>query len=323
MKDRYSVKATVREGVEVFTLKEEGRGVAEVVPSLGNNCFSFRTDADVLEPVAFSEFLKKPTAYGIPILFPFPNRIRDGRFSFRGETYTVDPPRHGFVRDRPWEVTAHGASDEEGAWIVSSFDASNYAEEILRQFPFRFTLRFTYRLRDGCLEMRAAARNTGRREMPLGFGIHPYFRKPVVGSVSVPASKRWELEDSLPTGRIIPVEGEYDLRAGRSLEALTLDDIFTGIESERNRAARCVIADHESGTETLIEFSAAKFPHVVVYTPPAPRRAICVEPNTCPTDAFNLSERGVESDVIVLGADEEVRFQIHVSTRRRDKRSEL
>lgn len=69
------------------------------------------------------------------------------------------------------------------------------------------------------------------------------------------------------------------------------------------------------GTQTIVEFSIEQFPNVVVYTPPAPRQAICIEPNSCPTDAFNLQERGIESNVIVLGAGETVRFDVNIYTR--------
>jgi aldose 1-epimerase len=315
MTNRYSVTADVRDGVGIVLLNEGNIAAVEIAPSLGNNCFSFRTSVDVLEPIPFSDFVKRPTSYGIPILFPFPNRIRDGSFTFQGQTYAVDPPRHGFVRDKSWTVVAHGVSDEEGAWITSAFDAGSYPG-ILRQYPSSFRLEVTYRLRDGRLEMETMAHNTGKREMPVGFGIHPYFRKPAAGSVTVPADQRWELSDSLPTGRILPVDADYDLRQGRSLEGLSLDDIFTGIEAGEDGIASCVLQDQEVGTETVVEFPAAQFPHVVVYTPPTPRQAICVEPNTCPTDAFNLQQQGVGSNVIVLGAGGSVTFSLSIYTRR-------
>ncbi|HLL76102.1 MAG TPA: aldose 1-epimerase [Pyrinomonadaceae bacterium] len=314
MPRRYTTDSELREGVEVFTLSESGMAVAEIAPSLGNNCFSFRTAAPLLEEVSFADFLSKPTSYGIPVLFPFPNRIRDGRFTFEGETFTVDPPRHGFIRDKPWRVVSHGASDEAGAWLTSGFDAADYPDQILRQFPFPFRIEITHSLKEGRLTIEATARNSGQRRMPVGFGIHPYFRRPDRGLLTVPAAARWELSDSLPTGRIGTVEGDYDLREGKSLDGLTLDDIYTSVEADADGLARCMIVDEEGGTETVVEFSAERMPHVVVYTPPAPRRSVCVEPNSCPTDAFNLQAKGIESDVISLGAGEEVRFEIGIYT---------
>jgi aldose 1-epimerase len=314
MTGQYSVTSEIREGVEVYTLDEHERARAEIAPALGNNCFAFRTRADVLEPVPFPDFRERPTSYGIPILFPFPNRIRDGRFSFRGERYTVNPPRHGFVRDKAWRVEAQGASTESGAWLTSSFDAAAYTEEILGQFPFPFRLEVTYRLKGARLEIETSATNTGARDMPAGYGIHPYFRRPSQGTLAVPARRRMELADSLPTGRLLDASGDYDLRRPADLNALSLDDIYTSVEAGADGLARCALHDQENDMQTVVEFPREQFPYVVVYTPPAPRRAICVEPNTCPTDAFNLQTRGVESNVITLAAGETISFHISIHT---------
>lgn len=298
----------------MYTLREGQRARADIAPALGNNCFAFRTREAVLEPIPFSDFRQRPTSYGIPILFPFPNRIRDGQFSFQGERYTVSPPRHGFVRDKAWRVEAHGASVAEGAWLTSSFAAAAYPEEILRQFPFPFRLEIIYRLKDARLEIETSAVNTGERDMPAGYGIHPYFRRPSGGTLTVPARQRLELADSLPTGQLLDVTGNYDLRRPANLNTLSLDDIYTSVEADAAGLARCVIDDQENRLKTIVEFPREQFPYVVVYTPPAPRQAICVEPNTCPTDAFNLQRRGIESNLIALAPGATVRFNISIYT---------
>jgi len=166
--------------------------------------------------------------------------------------------------------------------------------------------------------METTARNEGEKEMPVGFGIHPYFHKPSEGLVHVPAKGRWELSDSLPTGNILPAEGRYDLNNGQNLRDLNLDDIFTFIESDTEGIARCVLKDYDYTTETMVEFPTSQFPHVVVFTPPEPRQAICIEPNTCPTDAFNLQERGVESNLTMLAAGSEMKFNLCIYTRPSD-----
>lgn len=315
MTQRYSITATTRDGVEVFTLNEADRAQAEIAPGCGNNCFAFRAADPILEPVAFSQFCAKPTSYGIPILFPFPNRIRDGAFTFQGQHYTVDPPRHGFVRDKAWKVMDSGASDREGAWLRAGIDAADYAEQILNQFPFPFHLEVTYRLRDGQLEMATLAQNTGTQDMPVGFGIHPYFRLPEPSAIQVPARKRWELADSLPTGNLLDLDAPYDLREPSDTAGLTLDDIYTDVIADADGRVRCLLTDEPRQTQTVVEFAAAQFPQIVVYTPPAPRAAICIEPNTCPTDAFNLQPRGIDSNVIALGAGATVSFNVRIYSR--------
>jgi len=304
-----AVKSERRGDVEVFILRQRDGLTAEVAPALGNNCFAH----PALEPVSFEEFHKRPTSYGIPILFPFPNRIRDGEFFFRGRRYVVTPNRHGFVRDKAWTVVATGASDEEGAWITSRLDAADYPEEILGQFPFPFRLELTYRLKDLSLNIEATVQNTGERDMPFGFGIHPYFKRPERGSITVPAEKRWQLVDNLPTGTLLDVEGDYDLRQGKDVQGLLLDDIFTALIPGSGDKVSCLLRDEAAGMLLRVDFDAKQFPHVVVYTPPPPRRAICIEPYSCATDGFNLQERGIEAGVTVLPPGETISFWVGIA----------
>ena len=315
MADQYAVNRRMRNDVETFVLQQGEQAQAEIAPALGNNCFAFRTTADILEPLAIDDFLSRPTSYGIPILFPFPNRLRDGAFTFQGSAYQVNPPRHGFVRDKAWTVIEAQASESDGAWLRCRFDARQHAEAILSQFPFPFVLEMTYRLQAGKLGIHLAATNTGERAMPLGYGLHPYFRRPARGMIQVPANKRWELADSLPTGKVLELAEADDLRQPRDLNGLVLDDIYSGLTTTAAGMTECLLTDSDQGTEIVVEFSARQFPFVVVYTPPAPRQAICIEPNTCPTDAFNLEQRGIASNVIALGAGAQVSFDVYVYQR--------
>jgi aldose 1-epimerase len=235
---------------------------------------------------------------------------------FRGQRYVVDPNRHGFVRDKAWRVLASGASDADGAWITSRLDTTEYAAAILQQFPFPFQLDVTYRLRDSALRMETVMHNVGAHDMPVGFGIHPYFRCPEQGTLCVPARQRWELDDSLPTGTLLAVDSAYDLRQPRDVRSLHLDDIYTDLIADVDGIVRCTLRDQQRGIETVVAFDAAQFPHVVIYTPPAPRQAVCIEPYTCPTDGVNLQERGVESNRIVLRPGETRRYVIDMITRK-------
>ncbi len=312
MTQRYEVRSENRDGVEVFVLRDRASARAEIAPALGNDCFAYDTALPVLEALTFAEFVKKPTSYGIPLLFPFPNRIRDGAFTFRGKRYEIDPPRHGFVRDKAWRVMGTGASEKDGAWICSEIRASDYAQQILEQFPFPFSLQVTYRLKEGALELQVVAQNTGECDLPAGFGIHPYFRRPERGTIQVPAAKRWELADSLPTGKLLDLDPRFDLREPRDIAGVQLDDIYAAPIADASGRVRCFLNDDVNRVQTVVEFNQRQFPHIVVYTPPAPRPAICIEPNTCPTDAFNLQERGIDADVIVLKPGERAAFEVRI-----------
>jgi aldose 1-epimerase len=302
-----------RDGVDLVRLSTAEDVYATVAPALGFNCYEFVAGLPVLEEVAFETFAAKPTSYGIPIMFPFPNRIRDGRFTFRGRTFTVDPPRHGMVRDKRWRVVDSGATEESGAWVRGRFEAADAGDVVLSQFPFPFGIDVTYRLKGRALGMEVDVANHAEDDMPYGFGIHPYFRRPDAGTLTVPATSLWELDESMPTGRIVSADGCRDLRHAADVSALSLDDVYTALETSDDGSVRCELVDGESGAVTAIEFLAATFPHVVVYTAPEPRRAICVEPQTCPTDAFNLAARGIASDVRVLGPGAREHLELRIS----------
>lgn len=316
MRRNYFVSSDTWNGVQIFTLSQEGFGNARVVPQWGNNCFSFVVGGQpIVEPVSLEQFAERPTSYGIPILFPFPNRVRDGAFMFRGQRYRVEPNRHGFVRDKKWEVLSSGASERDGAWVTSRLRATNYPGEIFGQYPFPFELEVTHRLKDGCLELATEIKNLGSTEMPCGFGLHPYFSCSEAATIQVPAQKRWELSENLPSGRLLPVEGLFDLRAPTHVQGMVLDDIFTELVADEKGLVRCRLGDPVKGVETTIEFDAGEFPHVVVFKPPAPRRAICIEPYTCPTDGFNLQDRGIEANLMVLkpGGSKKLRVRVCAS----------
>ena len=312
MQNRYSITSEMRDGVELFRLQDAEKAYTEIAPALGNNCYIFKTTQDILEAIPFDEFRSRAKSYCIPVLFPYPNRIRDGEFTFQGERYKVNPTQHGYVRDKAWKVLDSGALDEDGAWITSRIDARDYATEILTQFPSAFTLQMTYRLKDGKLQLTATAENTGERDMPAGFGIHPYFRLPSKCKIQVPANKRWQLENNLPTGKRIDVEGQYDLRQPQDTAGLTLDDVYSDLNADEDGLVRCYLSDEDTHLQTIVEFDSKQFPYVVVYTPPAPRKAICIEPNSCPTDAFNLAERGIESNRLILKPGDKADFTITI-----------
>ena len=309
--------------------------VASIVPELGNNCYLFKVAdgdrwMDVIEsPPDLATLQERPTAYGNPILFPFPNRIRGGTFTFEGETYQFDKPSesptsiHGLLLNQPYQVDTRSAG-RYGAILGCSLD-TRYFPDIGRQYPFPFKIQITYTLGPASpangvsdsstetptlyLKMDVSITNTGERNMPMGFGIHPYFHTLLApdsdatqAMITVPAAKYWELDEALvPTGRTFSVSGALDLRNGQSYANTELDHVFTDVQLT-DGISRCIIDNRDTGRGTVLE-SDAQFRELVVYKPPG-RASICFEPYTCPTDAINLEAKGIPAGVIVLSPDE-------------------
>ena len=322
----YSVGIKTVDGFQVYALEEGQKAVAEIAPGLGNNCYAFRAaDAGpgseganwlnlIDAPPDLVTLQEHPDIYGIPILFPFPNRIRSGAWQFEGRTYQFDKPPdsptsiHGLLLNRPYQVESHMA-DENGAKLVCTLDSRDFAD-IGRQYPFPFKISIAYALKDAVLSMGVSIQNAGNRNMPMGFGIHPYFRvglspgaNAAAALIKVPAVAYWELDaDSLPTGERRATAGALDLRDGKAFSGLSLDHVYADVQMEADGASRCVIENRETGHGMVME-SDAVFRELVIYTPPG-RDVICFEPYTCPTDAINLEARGVPAGVIVLAPGE-------------------
>ncbi len=308
-----------RDGVfatEAYVLHDfEVGSRARVLPALGNNLVSFTAvvggrELETLLGPAGEERNPRPTRYGNPILFPFPNRVRDATFTFQGCRYQLEANTpeghhiHGFVRTRPWRVD-EALADCEGARLRSSFVSAKHAD-VLRQYPFPFVLTVTYTLVGNTLRLEAEARNVGALPLPMGFGLHPYFRLPLRGDgrpcdcrIQIPARRLWLLDkDKLPTGGSEPVPPQLDFRSPRPVGDAELDHLYGELVREPSTAT-CRLTDPTAEAELTVRFGG-EFPFVVVYAP-AERPTICFEPYTCLTDAINLAAGNRQTGLQVLG----------------------
>ena len=277
-----------------------GDAVAEIWPALGGNCVRWATGGtgEVLCSPPMEELVGRPTRGGIPVLFPFPNRIRAGRFRFNRIDYelpcndsTKQNAIHGFSPRLPWQVQ----SLETNAARLN-FRISRDAPDCLPHWPGDAVLSLIWKLSPTALSCHAEVHNCSELAVPFGLGFHPYFR--LTGpddKIRVPARDRWELADSLPTGDVLPTHGDFDLTKMRRVGDLRLDDVFTNLdvshhENNLSDVGRLVRAD---GVAIRVQ-TTRDFREMVVFTPPH-GQAVCLEPYTCPTDAANLAsnERNV------------------------------
>jgi aldose 1-epimerase len=324
---RKEIRATSggQDGTVYVLENSTGSARAEIWPAGGFNCHRWQvtlngTPRELLysDPQFFHG--AKPTRSGIPILFPFPNRIRDGRFSWAGKEYRLplnDPSGknaiHGFACRRPWRVVEHGA-DESAAWVTGEFQGGRDAAEARDLWPADYLARITYRLEAHALRIVAQVQNPDRVELPFGLGYHPYFHVPFVagedgGAYLAQASpgQFWVLDDSLPTGELRPVDRARDLRTPRPVRELSLDDVLHCGKS--GGVCRAALFRPERKNEGIRVEASPGYRELVVFTPPH-RQAICFEPYTCTTDAINLEQRGIDAGLVVLQPGQQWRGDI-------------
>jgi aldose 1-epimerase len=322
MADRYTTTQEDFKGHTVYVLTDSETGQeARVLPSIGNNCYSYKIrkgdgQIELLWVTPDPETLQgRASGYGIPILFPWPNRIAEGKFTFDGKAYQLETPgpgehaSHGFVHTRPWQVASSGASDTDGAWLTSVFQSVDFPE-IGKHFPFPFEARVTYRIKDGALVHEFEGKNVGDHDMPMGLGTHPYFPLPLTESgnrdlctVQMPADTYWPVgDDPIPTGEILPVDDTiYDVRQPTPLKDLYYDNVWSGV-TLTDGWSRCDYVDPIAGVKISMEADDV-FRELVLYAPDS-RPIVCFEPYTCVTNAVNLEPQGIDAGLMRVKPNE-------------------
>jgi aldose 1-epimerase len=236
-------------------------------------------------------------------LFPWPNRIADGRYSFAGEQRQLsltEPERqnaiHGLTRWANWERLDDGA--DEAVVVVG------YRLHGEPGYPHQLDLKVRYELdADAGLTVAATAKNVGAGQAPYGFGTHPYLtvgRKIDECELVFTAEQRLELtKDRLLPVELVDVAGsDFDFRhpadlsepeegvgrRPRAIGELFVDNAFTGLPASWTVR----LSDPASGQTAEL---TSDTPWMQLYSADAIGRVgLAVEPMTCPPNAFVTGE---------------------------------
>jgi aldose 1-epimerase len=203
-----------------------------------------------------------PMLWGSFPMAPWAGRIRGGRFSFEGVDHQLainhhdgpDPGNahaiHGLAFDRPWQVRGvAGAS----CTCSTEFD-----------WEFGGLATQTVTVHDDHVDVILVVESTGAT-FPAEIGWHPWFRKPDQLEFTPTAMYRRDAF-GIPTGELVePSDGPWD-------------DCF--VNTER------VVLRYDRPVAPLVRI-VSDCDHWVVYDHPTD--ATCVEPQSGPPDAYNLS----------------------------------
>ena len=230
------------------------------------------------------EMRARPGLNGVPLLWPFANRLDQTAFWANGRKYNFDldlgnvrgpVPIHGYLSGASeWKVV-EAQADARGAWITSRLEFYR-VPRYMAQFPFAHTLTMTYRLADGALEVRTRIDNLSTEPMPVTIGYHPYFQLTDSNrddwTLSVPARTRWLLDNrNIPTGQTEPAAtfwgGETGAIPLRRFTGKRIDDVFTDLE--RDAQGRATVSMTGVGQRVSVVLGP-KYRTVLVYSTPAP-----------------------------------------------------
>lgn len=257
-------------------------------------------------PSPLAEFLASARTGGIPLLYPYANRLRTEQFNAAHQSVDLSKysslkrdgagfPIHGLLlRWSSWECVNTGSTLEARLdWRVHS--------EFMHAYPFAHTLRVRWELshddEDAILAITTTIEADGGVDVPWAFGWHPYFALESGATLELPARRSIALDSNgLPL---------LDAPMAMFIDKATVpaqngqDELFA-----INPDARGVIA---TNTRTIaIEFGD-EYRWMQVYSPRNAAFA-SLEPMVAPTSA--LADGRAES--VAAGTARSARFVIRV-----------
>ncbi len=223
-------------------------------------------------------------------LVPFPGRIRDGKYIFEGQTQQLaltEPATgnaiHGLGRWARWECI--GYHDSEVTLALDIVPTYGYPYEV------HVEVNYSLHPKKG-LTCYTSATNKGATNAPFGVGFHPYVALGGLAledaTVTVPASRRLIVDDKgIPVSSEAVVDSEYDLRGGKLLGSLRLNDAYTDLVRGEDGRAVAEITHDDGGARVWVDSSYNYLQLFTVDSLSGGWPGIAVEPMSCPPDAFN------------------------------------
>ncbi|HEY0626655.1 MAG TPA: aldose 1-epimerase [Allosphingosinicella sp.] len=235
-------------------------------------------------------------------LVPFVNRIRDGRFTFRGREVRLQPnlagdisPLHGQGWLSPWRVEFQ---QEAEAALTFRHDAG--------EWPWTYEARQLFTLDERGLDLRLSCRNLSDEPMPCGLGQHPYFPCTAGARLDTRVSHAWTIDEHVLPVEKVPADGRFDL-ADRQVCGQDLDHGFGGWGG----TAR--ITDPSLPFEIILSSPTARF--FQLYSP-GEGGLFVAEPVTHANAAMNApEEEWAELGFAVLEPGEEMTLDARIDVR--------
>ncbi len=260
-----------------FVLVPDRGGLILEISFQGNQVLDGYSTAEELEKLKWSKSA---------LLFPFPNRLKDGHYTWMNKKYTwpinnaaTNNAIHGMVREAEFEVIQITLTEERAEVKCRyAYDGSNPS------YPFSYTLDMTYGIHtSNRFWVAFDVLNRCDHPIPAGFGWHPYFKMAPIADatkMTLPACDQVLIDHRMiPTGQRKPFK---HYQKSTLVGAAELDTCFAA-GSTKNKYR--LTLQNEKHKLTLVA-PAAGFPFFQVFTPPH-RASVALEPMTCNVDAFN------------------------------------
>lgn len=273
-----------------LVLWAEDRWVRAVIAGAGAAIRHLSIDGVRLIP-EFDDSAAVPFFSG-QVLVPWPNRVRDGRWTYLGRTLQLD------ISDPVHQTALHGLlGDTTHRVIRRSASSITLGAPITRShgYPFDLDTTVTYDLAVDGLVATHRVRNVGSDAAPVAIGAHPFLTISDTPTddltLVVDGTHHIDVDDRLLPVGATPVAGtEWDLREGRAVADLDLDDCWA-VRAAPDGGSVHTLSAADGRTVALWADDHFGFVHAFITREfPAiagPTTAVALEPMTACADALN------------------------------------
>lgn len=259
-------------------------------PGAGMLCASLRhRGTELLRRVDDLETARtKGSTAGIPLLYPWANRLSGLKYHAAGRQVSLDPSSRLLHFD-DHGVPMHGVPWSQLQWgIVSSGHDTLIArlewlrEDFLSIFPFPHHVAMAVRIHPGDLQIQVTVFADSGSPVPVSFGFHPY-----IGLPKIPRA-RWKL--SAPAMRKLGLDAQ-GIPDGRDAASPALAEPLGSTGYDNGFALyteHAIFSISGAGYSITIEFQNG-YRYAQIFAP-AEKELIAIEPMTAATDALSSGQ---------------------------------
>jgi len=269
---------------------------------------------------------------GAAFLFPYPNRIR-GKLSADGKTLTTSWQGH------PLTLPANNIGSKPGAerhamhGLILKAKTDDVKEKaipggkeisgIVHGGDFgghwfsKSDLVITISLTADAVDATVTAKNVGKEAEPVSIGWHPYFNFPsgdrTQVRLQIPAdmvAKVDNYDNVFPTGQLVPVSGQYDLRKGQPLYKNFYDDNWSKLNWE-DGAVTVNILDEAAKYGVRIQGLSPEIKTIQAYAPPA-KNFVAVEHQFNFADPFGKEWGNMDTGMVTLQPGQSTKWHVRL-----------
>jgi aldose 1-epimerase len=272
----YTLKELETQGLHYIELRSsDGASKAQISLNEGGRLSNLVfEDTQVLADFDASTYENN---YASSILFPFVNRIKDGKYTFNNSKYKLNCNEvdknnalHGLVYNKTFACTKKALTLNDASVTLQYKDFGKH-----QGFPFKFNIELIYTLNKKGIIVSVNIINKDEKPFPFSLGWHPYFYSKNLynSTLSFRSNKKYVFDNQ----QIISGTTDLNIEMPFQLKTVTLDDCYPLKTNE---------IDFLTPEYSFNIASTSKENFLQLYTPEV-RNVIAIEPMTGAVDNFN------------------------------------